>query len=61
MNNTSANISSITSEKAKQILQANGLRVSAEQAADVVKFLTTLANATINNERSLPVHKSKHG
>lgn len=56
----SNNILTVTPEKAKKLLSENGLQVSDQQAAAIVKFLTTLATATITDEKLLPVYKSKH-
>ncbi len=53
-------ISSITPQKAKQILAENGMRVNEEQAGEIMKILITLATSIVQHETKLSIHKSKH-
>lgn len=50
----------ITPAKAQKVLADNGLPVSIEMAADILNFLTKLAESALQHEDSIPLHTSKH-
>jgi hypothetical protein len=51
------NTSCITPVQAQKILADNGMQVSIEQAEEILKFLTTLAEITLNNEELLALRR----
>ena len=55
-----ATISAMNPENAKEILQANGMQVSNEQAKKIVDFLTTLAKISLKHENSRPLHSCEY-
>ena len=60
LRNEIQNAAPLTAEKAANILAANGLRVSIEQATVINEFLTKLVQLNLKNENSRSLHKSKH-
>lgn len=51
---------SITPQKAQQVLQEHGLQVTLEQSKEILEFLIKLAQSTQYAKDSRPIHQGKY-